>query len=173
MGIRPLCDRLDAVQAALRLYQSGDEEAVIGFSLRAWEPVFDAVEELLGRELFLRLRGDWRAGQAKEVHDVLADPAQRVWVAEKPDGEVVGFIAAKVDRDSRVGEIYMVAVDPGLQGHGIGTALTTIATDWLRESGMRVAMIETGGDPGHAPARAIYQKAGYTALPAVRFFKAL
>jgi len=37
---------------------------------------------------------------------------------------------------------------------------------------MRVAMIETGGDPGHAPARRVYERAGYTALPAVRFFTA-
>ena len=53
-------------------------------------------------------------------------------------------------------------------GHGPDRA----ATGWLRPSGMRVAMIETGGDPGHAPARRVYEKAGYTALPAVRVFKA-
>lgn len=38
---------------------------------------------------------------------------------------------------------------------------------------MRVAMIETGGDHGHAPARHVYEKAGFTPLPAVRFFKSL
>jgi len=42
----------------------------------------------------------------------------------------------------------------------------------LRQSGMLVAVIETGGDLGHTPARRIYEEAGYTALPAVRFFKA-
>jgi hypothetical protein len=34
-------------------------------------------------------------------------------------------------------------------------------------------MVEAGGDTGHAPARRVYEKAGYQALPAVRFFKAL
>jgi GNAT superfamily N-acetyltransferase len=72
-----------------------------------------------------------------------------------------------------LGEIYMIAVDPGAQGQGLGTALTTVAIDWLRKSGMRVAMIETGGDRGHAPARRLYEKAGYTPLPGVRFFKSL
>jgi hypothetical protein len=38
---------------------------------------------------------------------------------------------------------------------------------------MLVAVIEAGGDPGHTPARRVCEKAGYTALPAVRFFKAL
>ena len=142
-------------------------------SLRAWEPVFDALKEALGPELFLRLRGDWRARQATEVRHVLADSTQRVWVAAAVGGTAVGFVAAKLHRELDLGEIYIIAVDPAVQGQGIGMALTRVATDWLRESGMRVAMIETGGDPGHAPARRLYEKAGYTPLPAVRFFKTL
>lgn len=67
----------------------------------------------------------------------------------------------------------MIAVDPIAQQRGIGTALAETATEWLRQSGMSTAMIETGGDPGHAPARRLYEKAGFVALPAVRFFKAL
>lgn len=158
---------------ALREYRPADEETVVALSLRAWEPVFDALEEALGPELFLRLRGDWRAGHASDVRGVLADSTQRVWVAEDAGERAVGFVAARLHRDQELGEIYMIAVHPGAQGRGIGTALTTAATDWLRNKGMRVAMIETGGDRGHAPARRLYEKAGYTPLPAVRFFKPL
>ena len=157
----------------LREYRPSDEAAILGLSLRAWEPVFDALAEALGPELFLRLRGDWRAGQAREVGDVLADSTHRVWVAEDAGESAIGFVAAKLHREQKLGEINMIAVDPGAQGRGIGTALTGVATDWLRRSGMRVAMIETGGDPGHAPARRVYEKAGFTPLPAVRFFKSL
>lgn len=160
------------MKPTIRLYEPFDEEPVVKLSLRAWEPVFAAVEQLLGSELFSRLRGDWRAGQAKEIRDVLADPAQRVWVA-KDKTTSVGFVAARLHADSAIGEIYMIAVDPHAQGQGIGTALAESAADWLRQSGMAVAMIETGGDAGHAPARRVYQKAGYTALPAVRYFKVL
>ena len=38
---------------------------------------------------------------------------------------------------------------------------------------MAVAMIETGGDPVHAPGRATYAKAGFTPLPTNRYFKNL
>jgi RimJ/RimL family protein N-acetyltransferase len=38
---------------------------------------------------------------------------------------------------------------------------------------MTVAMVKTGGDPGHAPARRVYEKAGYTFLPIARYFKNL
>ena len=63
-----------------------------------------------------------------------------------------------------LGEIYMIAVDPGAQGLGV-TALTGVAASWLGQSGMLVAMIGTGGDPGHAPARWACEKAGCTAGP--------
>lgn len=38
---------------------------------------------------------------------------------------------------------------------------------------MAVAMIDTGGDPGHAPTRRVYQKATYALLPVARYVKAL
>jgi hypothetical protein len=38
---------------------------------------------------------------------------------------------------------------------------------------MKVAMVETGGDPGHTAARRTYEKAGYVLLPIVRYFKNL
>ncbi|PVC90671.1 GNAT family acetyltransferase [Streptomyces sp. CS090A] len=43
----------------------------------------------------------------------------------------------------------------------------------MKEAGVTLASIWTGGDPGHAPARRTYEKAGYTALPLVRYYKAL
>jgi len=43
----------------------------------------------------------------------------------------------------------------------------------MKESGMKMARAETGGDPSHSPARQSYEKAGYTALPLVRYFKDL
>jgi GNAT superfamily N-acetyltransferase len=127
----------------IRDYGPLDEHPVVELSLRAWAPVFSSLAQGLGREIFVRLHGDWRQYQEKDVRDTLADDATRVWVAE------------------------------AAQGRGIGTALTEVATGWLREAGMTVAMVETGGDSGHAPARRVYEKAGYTLLPVARYFKAL
>lgn len=38
---------------------------------------------------------------------------------------------------------------------------------------MAVAMVETGGDEGHAPPRELYEQAGFTQLPLARYFKKL
>jgi GNAT superfamily N-acetyltransferase len=82
-------------------------------------------------------------------------------------------VNASIGVETRMGEIYMVAVDPDFQGHGIGTALTEFALNWMKEAGMSVAMVETGGDPGHAPARRTYEKLGFGLLPIARYFKKL
>ena len=63
--------------------------------------------------------------------------------------------------------------NPAAQDRGTGTALTEFATAWLRDAGMRIAMVETGGDDGHAAARHVYERAGYALLPVARYFRAL
>jgi len=67
----------------------------------------------------------------------------------------------------------MLAVEPDHQAGGIGTALTGFALESLKDAGMTTAMVETGGDPGHAPARRTYERAGFTLLPIARYFKDL
>lgn len=156
----------------IRKYTPSDEEPVVAFSLDAWAPVFFSLEAVLGAEIFRRLHPDWRTDQEKAVRSVLSDPAMQAWVAEAENGPT-GFVAAKIAPDSLIGEVCMLAVDPDAQNQGIGTLLTEMATDWLRNSGMQVAMIDTGGDPGHAPARHVYEKINYTVLPVARYFKAL
>ena len=142
-------------------------------SLRAWAPVFASLERVLGSPIFRRLHPDWREDQRRAVEGVLAAEKSRVWVAEV-GGDVVGFVATEVfDAGRRMGEISMLAVDPDHQGGGVGTLLTEFALDRLKDDGMRLAMVETGGDPGHAAARRTYEKAGYVLSPVARYFKNL
>ena len=86
---------------------------------------------------------------------------------------MVGFIAYELKATTKVGEVQMLAVHPAQQNRGIGTRLNDFALDRMRERGMVMAEVGTGGDPGHAPARRSYEKAGYTAMPLVRYYRAL
>ena len=154
-------------------YEDHDAGAMVDLSLRAWVPVFASLERALGAEIFRRQHPDWREDQRRAVENVYTSQDSQVWVAEV-GASVVGFLAVELDRPERsMGEISMLAVDPGHQGGGIGTALTEFALDRLRDAGMTVAMVETGGDPGHAAARRTYEKAGYVLLPIARYFKNL
>jgi ribosomal protein S18 acetylase RimI-like enzyme len=161
------------MQRRIRPFDDRDADAVVDLSLRAWAPVFASLERVLGSDIFGRMHPDWREDQRRAVEDVCAAKKGRVWVAEV-DGTIVGFVAIQLHNPERsMGEISMLAVDPDHQGGGIGTALTEFALDRLKDAGMTVAMVETGGDPGHAAARRTYEKAGCVLLPIARYFKNL
>jgi ribosomal protein S18 acetylase RimI-like enzyme len=87
------------------------------------------MRDVMGDEIFGCLYGDdWRRQQQEDVEKALRDEKSEVWVAEV-DGEVAGFVSAVVDANTHMGEIYMVAVDPDFQNHGLGTQLTDVAID--------------------------------------------
>jgi ribosomal protein S18 acetylase RimI-like enzyme len=162
------------VEPVIRPYHEDDAPDVVRLSLRAWAPVFDSERDVMGDEIFVRLYGDdWRRRQQQDVEKVLADEETEVWVAEV-NRKVVGFVAAVLKLDSDMGEIYMLAVAPESQNHGLGSELTEVATNWIRESGLPLAVVSTGRDVGHAPARRTYEKAGYTAAwPSLLYIKVL
>ncbi|HWM03624.1 MAG TPA: GNAT family N-acetyltransferase [Actinophytocola sp.] len=157
----------------VRAFADDDLDAVVALSLRAWAPVFASLEHVLGPSgVFARMHPDWRVDQERAVREACHTDGMRVWVAEV-DAAVVGFAAARLDQDERMGEVYMIAVDPDQQRTGVGALLMSAAMDWFRDNGMAMAMVETGGDEGHEPARRMYERAGFTPLPTVRFFQNL
>ncbi|MEG3858236.1 GNAT family N-acetyltransferase [Microcoleus sp. herbarium12] len=154
-------------------YDAHQLDAVINLSLRAWAPVFDSIQKVMDLDVYRAFYPDnWRVSQQKAVEDVCAAEDTNVWVAID-GGSTAGFVAAKLNLEDSMGEIYMVAVDPDFQGQGIGTALIEFALNWMKDAGMSVAMVETGGDPGHERARRTYEKLGFGLLPVARYFKKL
>jgi ribosomal protein S18 acetylase RimI-like enzyme len=153
-------------------YDARHLEAVVRLSLRAWAPVFASLQQVFAPEVYHHLVPNWRVSQAKGVEAVCTDADMQVWVALDA-GTPVGFVAVKLHTEDQVGEVYMLAVDPDVQGRGIGTALMTFALTWMADTGMAVAMVETGGDAGHAPARRTYEQLGFEVVPIARYYKKL
>lgn len=153
-------------------YDDSRLEAVVRLSLRAWAPVFESVEQAMGSDIFREQHPDWRATQRSAVESVCSDDDSHVWVATE-GSQTVGFVALKLHPDERLGEIYMIAVDPDFQRRGIATDLTHHSLAWLGKAGMTTVVVDTGGDPGHAPARRTYESAGFRLFPIARYFKRL
>jgi ribosomal protein S18 acetylase RimI-like enzyme len=163
------------VTVSIRALRPDDIDAVVEFSLRAWQPVFESFRPVMGAEIYRRVYPDWKTIQAEVVASSCRAEGNRAWVAEA-DGRPVGFtvvVVHPINRETESGEIYMLAVDPDCQQRGIGVALVDFAVDRITELGIPLAEIGTGGDPGHAPARRLYERAGFTPVPLVRYFKAL
>jgi GNAT superfamily N-acetyltransferase len=157
----------------IRGFEEDDVEPIVEFSLRAWEPVFTSLRTVLGEDIFLRLHPSWRADQAEAVRSSCTNDERDVFVAVA-NGRPVGFVAVALNAfHERMGWIDIIGVDPDYQRRGISTRLTEYAIDHMRSHGMDIAVVETGGDPGHAPARATYKAAGFTLLPIARFFRRL
>ena len=157
----------------IRPVRDNDVDALVELSLLAWIPVFSSFEQVLGPEIYAIIYPDWRKSQKEAVEAVCKDGEKTViWVAEV-DGIPVGFVAYELSIEDQTGELQFLAVHPEYQNRGIGTELNNLALKKMKESGMKMAVVGTGGDPSHAPARRSYEKAGYTALPLVRYYKDL
>ena len=156
----------------IRPQLDADIAAIVALSLRAWQPVYESMARVLGPRLNRLVYPDWAAGQARAVEEVCRDENMTVWVAEA-DARPAGFAAVAFRNDPDSAEIEMIAVDPDQQNRGIGSALLAYAFDWISAAGVKLVQLGTGGDPGHAPARHTYEKAGFTPLPLVRYYKEL
>ena len=157
--VRPMSDR--------------DVPALVELTLQAFVPVFESFPKILGGAIYQRIWPDWRAGQAEAVKSMCEDREKYTVLVADVEGRAVGFLVYDLDDESQTGTVQLIAVHPDHQNHGIGTELSEAAAAEMKERGMTLARVETGGDTSHAPARRAYEKAGYTGLPLVRYFKIL
>jgi len=102
---------------------------------------------------------------AEELIDrTLNDPDQKDYsiIVDVEDEKPAGYLCYG-PTDCTVGtyDLYWMAVDPRLQGRGIGRSLLT----WLEKEIMRLQgrmiIIETSSLPKYEPTRRFYLKAGY------------
>lgn len=167
-------------------YDASLRGAVLDLSLRAWESVFSQMPESVPPFVFANFYPDgWRARQLQDLGDILDREPGSVHVALAPragadargeDGttaDVAGWVCVRIHPEDSMGEICVLAVDPGHQRRGVASALMEHAYALIREAGMTMVMVETGDDPGHAPARNTYEAAGFERWPVARYFKDL
>jgi mycothiol synthase len=74
-------------------------------------------------------------------------------------GELVGFHWTKVHAADQLGEVYVLGVRPGVQGGGLGKALTTIGLRHLAAQGLPTAMLYVDGD--NKAAVSVYERLGF------------
>lgn len=148
--------------------QKDDLDNLEVIRLKAFQPIFDSFRNILGDTIY-------------EIAQLAEDLAQKdllkslfdqdsIWKTWKVtyEHETVGFISIRIDESSKVGEIGLNAVDPDFSKKGIGTQMYHFAVDIMKQAGMKVATVATGGDPAHLPARKAYRKAGFTVeIPSV------
>jgi len=161
----------DDMNTKIRLYKPNDLEELLEITLLAFESIFESFKKILGPCIYPIIYPDWRRSQTEGVEKISQNNKIFLWIAEV-DEKVVGYIAYE-QYDNQTAEVQLLAVHPEYQNRGIGTQLNNFALQKMRQGGMKMAIVSTGGDESHAPARRSYEKAGYTALPLVKYYQDL
>jgi ribosomal protein S18 acetylase RimI-like enzyme len=104
---------------------------------------------------------------------VINDPEQHdyeVAVAES-GGKVAGYVLfGPVAATVGSFDLYWIAVDPAVQGSGVGQRLMEHVEAQARQRGGRMVCLETSSQGGYSRTRSFYERAGYILESCIRDF---
>lgn len=105
---------------------------------------------------------------AESVHaldpSALSSVGITFWSARADDGRLLGCVALK-QLDPTDGELKSMRTAMAARGHGVGTALLAHVLDEAAARGYASVHLETGTQDYFAPARRLYERAGFVACP--------
>ncbi|WP_341717841.1 mycothiol synthase [Micromonospora sp. FIMYZ51] len=138
-----------------------------GVTLRAYRPGADDEAWLaLNARAFANHpeQGRWSADDLRvRLAEPWFDPAGFLLAEESATGRLLGFHWTKVHEQpgsARIGEVYVLGVDPNAHGGGLGRALTTAGLAYLRERrGLDRVMLYV--DESNTSAVALYERLGF------------
>lgn len=156
----------------IRPFADGDLQPVVELTIETFRPFYEqTVPEMMGEEIFAHQHGHWEQDYRDEV-PTWHDPAtgRHVAVAEA-DGAVVGCVAWLPGARPHSGQIYLLAVAQAFRRKELGRRLCEHAIAAMKADGIEFVGIGTGGDPFHAPARALYEDLGFRKIPIAGYLK--
>ncbi|GGP56428.1 mycothiol synthase [Saccharothrix coeruleofusca] len=133
-----------------------------GVRLRAFEPGRDEAAVVHVNHRAFSWHPEQGAMSVEDLQRKQEEPwfdAKGFLLAVDAEDRLLGFHWTKA-HDQRLGEVYVVGVDPDAQGGGLGRALTLAGLAHLRDSGLREVMLYVESD--NAPAVRVYTKLGFT-----------
>lgn len=149
------------IEITFRLANTNDLSLMEDIRQKAFKPIFGSFRNILGDEIY-RLAQEPEDNKQSELLSSMLLPGSvwQLFVAEL-SGKIIGFVSIQLNSESKVGEIGLNAIHPDHSGKGIGTRMYEFAINKMKQSGMQVATVATGGDVSHAPARRAYEKCGF------------
>jgi ribosomal protein S18 acetylase RimI-like enzyme len=149
-----------------------DLPTILDITLEVFGPFYERTfRSMVTREVFEHQHGSWADDYRRLVPSLLdADQGKHVVLAEDR-AEIAGYVAWHTHLDRRHGEIDVLCVREHLRGKRLGRALCERAIAAMRDNGIEVVQIGTGGDDFHAPARHLYESLGFSHIPVAVYLR--
>ncbi len=147
-------------QPILRPFETRDTDLIAEIADLAWHGIYASQREIFGDELYAILFPEDHERKGNEMRRHCARTPDRIWVCEK-DGRVAGFIMWSMNEEKKIGVLGNNGLHPDFTGQGLGAFMYRRVLEHFRAGGMQYAMVHTGLDKGHAPARRAYERVGF------------
>jgi ribosomal protein S18 acetylase RimI-like enzyme len=158
----------------IRKYIEGDLDCILEVALRAFSPIYESFQRILGEDIFRLVYPNWRASQNEYIQSLAeGEESERIYVVVGDNHAVIGFIHFSMDLEKQSGEIGINCVDPDYQGQGTGKRMYRFVINIMKENGIRCIVVGTGGDDSHIPARKAYEDCGFKQLPLAKYCMSL
>jgi ribosomal protein S18 acetylase RimI-like enzyme len=125
----------------VRRYRESDRESIRQLTVEGFGNV--SIDANIQHQFGTLAGHDWQWRKARHVEQDLDAPGAAVLVAQDDQGQIVGYITTRIDRESGIGMIPNLAVCAAQRGTGIGRLLIESALELFREEKLELARIET------------------------------
>ncbi|MFW9856689.1 MAG: GNAT family N-acetyltransferase [Candidatus Thorarchaeota archaeon] len=148
----------------LRHARPEDFVAIDHITITCYTPIYESFIEMVGREAYQEIYYDpenpWPENKTSQNHRLFKEHPEWIWVLEKR-GEVFGYVSFKLRPGKNYGIFDNNAVLPSHGDQGWGKFMYRHVLKYFRSLGIRFALVETGLDDAHIPARKAYEGVGF------------
>lgn len=157
----------------IRDYQESDLPVLVDLTIDAFRPLFEHdLPAIWGREVVAHDHPHWEDDYRRQVPSLHDPAAGKIITIAEENEDILGYVGWDVSRGTS-GQLEMVTVRESARGRGVARALCEHVLDRMRTHNITVVHIGTGGDPFHAPARALYESLGFRGWPTCDYARVL
>lgn len=133
-------------------------------TVACYTPIHESFIEMVGKEAYQEIYYDskkpWPERKIQQNHKLFREHPAWIWVLENK-GRIIGYVSFKTRPEKNHGIFDNNGILPSHAGQGWGKFMYRYVLNYFRNQGLKFALVETGLDDSHIPARRAYEGVGF------------